>query len=814
MSILINDIKFTFRQLRKNPGFTAVAVLTLALCIGVNTAMLGVLYRVVLKPLPFPDSERLVRIQLHHQSSDRTESQLSVSEFRALRTAGDAFESVAAFSEEWCNLSGVGIPRRTWGIRVTPEFFGTLGVTPVLGRMFSPEEYTAGGANFVLLSDGLWRERFGGRSDVLGKGFLLDGKAVTVCGVMPPNFRYPRRYASYWAPLALTPTADQTSEADDRSLNVVGRVQSGVSIEQLGQRLQQLSQGYTEQQAGAPAGSITFVARSLLKERLGGAGRILWILFGAVSCVTLIGSANLINLYLARLGKRRKELVVRKVLGAGNRHILRQWLTESSLLSLLAGLVGVTLSVWLIHLLRICAPYGLPRAEEIAVDPVIVAYGFVVSLLVGVGMSIVPMVHILRQNGNTDVLKSREGDGNAARPQTRSWLVATQATIATLLLISAGLLWNSFRGVMCIDPGFSPDRILTARIALSGRAYDDDNAVRSFYRRLTDRVEAMPEVSSAAMVNALPLSDINFNRPFTIENRDSANESLEGGSLRANYTSVSTNYFQAMGIPIPAGRMFEPFDEEGEPVVIVNQCLAQRYFPQGQAVGQRIKLGPGHWRPWMTIVGVSADVKNYGREASSKPTFYVPYQQQALATYTIRGMFLVAKIHAPAESVINRLRSELNALDPSLPLANIETMDARLHEDVANRRYHSTLMGLFAVLALTLAMIGIFGVLSCVVTSRRHEIGVRMALGSNRIDLFQLILKQGLKPVLVGVFCGWTLAWASRSLLAGFLFGISPNDPITFISVGVLFLITATVACLLPAYRATMIDPMEALRYE
>jgi len=813
MTTLWQDIKYGLRMLARTPGFTTMAVLTLALCIGVNTAMLGVLHRVVWKPLPFPDSERLIRVQVHYQASDRVEPELSVSEFQALRTESEAFERVAAFSDTIRNLSGIGTPLRAFGTRVSAEFFRTFGVAPLIGRMFSQEEYAPGGDRVVLLSAALWRERFGGRSDVVGKGFLLDGEAVTICGVMPSSFRFPYHHTSYWTPLV--PTSDEISETDNRFLRVVGCLKPGISNVRMGQLLQQFTRGYTELQGTAPAGEVAFVGRSLLKECLGGAGRILWILFGAVSCVTLIGSANLVNLYLTRLGKRRRELVVRMALGAEARHILRQWSTESCILSLIAGLIGVTLSIWFIHLLRIFAPYGLPRAEEIAVDPLMVGYGFVVSLLVGVGMSIIPLVHFLRQDRNAAaVLRSREGDGHPARRQRRFWLVATQATIATLLLIDAGLLWNSFRGVLRVDPGFSADRILTARIVLSNRTYDDDNALRNFYRQLTERVEALPEVAGVALVNALPLSEIDFNRPFRIENRDSANGLLESGPLQANCTSVSTNYFQAMGIPILAGRALEPIDEEGAPVVLVSQSLAKRFFPEGEVVGQRIQLGRGRGRPWMTIVGVSKDVKCAGLDAPSQPTFYVPYLQKELDTYTLRGMFLVVKTGGRPESVVNRLRSELNALDPSLALANIETMNGRLHDAVSSRRYHSMLMGLFAALALTLAMIGIFGVLSCVVSDRRHEIGVRMALGSNRVDIFRLMLKQGLKPVFAGVFCGWTLAWASRSLLAGFLFGISPHDPVTYISVGLLFLMTAAVACLLPAWRAAKVDPMVALRCE
>ncbi len=809
MTTFINDIKYSLRQLIKTPGFTTIAVLTLALCIGVNTAMLGVLYRVVLKPLPYANSEQLVNVGVHQESSDQTESVLTHSEFVALSEAGDTFSHVGGYTEEWTTLSGIDIPQRAWGIRISSELLSTLGVSPAIGRAFTTEDYAAGYDHLVLLSDELWRERFGGQTDILGQSFLLDGKAVTVCGVMSPNFHYPHRHGHYWRPLILTP--DET-ESDERFLNVVARRQPGLSLEQMDQRLLQLSQGFQEQQASSLQSS--FVAESLLKTKLGGSERILWILFGAVSCVTLIGSANLINLYLTRLGKRRKELVVRQVLGARYQHIVRQWLTESALISIMGGAVGVTLSLWLIHLLRVKAPFGLPRAEEISMDPVIVTYGFLMSLLVGVGMSVIPLVHVLRQKGNANVLKSRENDGNAHASHRRSWLVASQVSIATVLLISAALLWNSFQSVMRIDPGFVPDQILTARVVLSGSAYNDDEALRGFFQRFTEKVTSLPEVSEAGMVNSLPLADINFMRPFTIENVAATDRVGETNSLRANYISVSTNYFDLMNIPIRAGRSFRPTDEAGEPTVVINESFAQHYFPQGQAVGQRIKMGPGRWRPWMTIVGVTADVKTYGREADSKPTFYLPYQHPAFMTYTLRGMFLVAKIQAPAAAVVNRLQRELAQMDPELALANIETMQGRLSADTADRRYHVTLMGLFAGLALILAIVGLFGVLSCMVAQRRREIGIRMALGSNRSTLVKLILKQGLQPVLIGIACGWVLSWAAQNLIAGFLFEISAQDPVTFISVGMIFVLTAAAACLLPAYRAAQIDPMEALRDE
>ena len=808
----MNDLKFAFRQLLKNPGFTAVAVLTLALGIGANTAIFGALYQVVLKPLPFPESGRLVRLKTQSRNSGRSSDDLTYREFQTLQASGGAFTNAGAFAEEIRNLSGAGVPLRAWGARVSPQFFSAFKVAPMIGRTFARDEFVAGANQVVILNHVLWQDRFGGRADIVGKQITMDGRPVTVCGVMPPMFRFPHRLTTYWTPLVLT--TDEVNEPDERFLGVVGRLATGVTPPQMAGRLQSLSQGLPENLGASPDDTVTLVGSSLLSERLGNSRRVLWILFAAVSCATLIGAANLINLFLARVSLRGKELAVRIALGASRRRILRQWATESCLLSLLAGSIGVLLAAWCINLLRTYAPYGLPRADEITLAPAVVAFGFALALLVGTGTSILPLLQFfVRNHDGNAVLKSREGIGLEGRGR-RSGLVVMQSAVATALLIGAALLWTSFQRVIKIDPGFSSDQLLTARIVLSEAKYEEGDARRNFYRHLTERVANLPEVADVGLVNSLPLSEIDFQRPLAIENDDRSTSPAGDALVRGNYISVSVNYFQLMHIPLLAGRSFEPADETGAPVVVVSESLAHRYFPGGDSVGRRIKIGPGKWLPWMTIMGVVADVRNAGRDTPSEPTFYVPCLQSELPAYAMQGMFLVVKTRAAAESVVSRLRGVLNVLDPDLALANIDTMNARLRESVATRRFYSTLMGLFAIMAVVLAMTGVFGVLSCRVTDRRREIGVRMALGFSRGRLFQLVLKQGLQPVVAGVVLGWVLALLFRGIFANLLFGVSPNDPRTFLMVGLAFTIIATLACLIPARRAANADPMEALRTE
>jgi len=809
MSVLINDIKFAFRQFLKNPVFTITAVMTLALAVGVNAAVFAVLYRVVLKPLPYPESDRLVQLKVHSQTTGQIDLDFTAREFQILNDECQSFESIAGVSGEIRNMSGIGIPIRAFGARVTSQFLSTYGTAPVIGRAFTADDYIVGRQDVVLINHRLWCEQFSSRMDVVGQTVLLDRKAFVVCGVMPADFRMPGKLTTYWRPLVLTP--DELQDTEERQINLVGRLSPNVSLKQVPSQVEQLTLRVQARMAIPEASRVTFTTTPLLKQHVGSAGRILWILFGAVSCVTLIGITNLINLHISHLIRRSKEFAVRMALGAGVRRIYQQGLAESCLISISAGTIGMVLAVTCIKFLRSQAPWELPRADEIAPDATIMGYGFMLSLVMGICIYSIPLARLIKSiQTNSTVLKSYDSGAAFTGRRARTWLLTSQVTIATMLLIGAGLLWSSFRNILQVDPGFAPNYLLTARIIPPQDMVAEDGACRDFYRQLADHLNTLPELTTVGLVNSLPLSDMNFKRPLHIENSAVASD----GSVQGLYTRVSINYFELMDIPLLAGRSFNPTDENGAPTTIVSASLARRYFGEREVLGQRIKIGPGQWRPWMTIVGIVADVKSLGRDVPSQPTFYVPCLQKELPTYTMKGMFVVARTNTEPQTAVARIRAELKALSPDVALANIQTMQGRLDESIADRRYHSMLMGVFSMLAWILVMIGTFGVQSRIVSDRYREIGIRMALGSSQAAIFELVLKQASKPVALGIGFGWALALIVNRVLSGLLFGISPSNPSTFLLVGLILMLTALLACYVPARRATKIDPMEALRYE
>lgn len=793
------------RQIYKAPGFNLVTVLTLALAVGVNAAVFAVLYRVVLKPLPFPESDRLMQLKVQSKETGQADLDFTVREFEVLQEQNQAFDRLVGVGGEIVNLYGIDEPFRAFGARVSEDFLPTYGANPILGRAFNRDDYQTGQMPVVLISHQVWRKRFSTRPDIVGRNIMIGDRAAVVCGVMPSEFHMP---GMYWRPLVLTP--EELQESEERRISVVARLSPGVSMQQFLVLLQQLGQRIQTKLALPEAEKVTLGAMTLHEQRVGATDRLLWILFGAVSCVTLIGIVNLINLQLSNLMKRRKEFAVRLALGASIRRIYRQGLVESSLHSIAGGVLGMMLAVGCIDFFRSKAPWNFPRANEIAPDVTILSYGFVLSLVMGVCVCLIPLARLLKSlESNSGVLKSHENSDTFTGRRSRPWFVTGQVTAATVLLIGAGLLLSSYRNIMRVDPGFTPDYLVTARLVPRYSMVAEDKTCHDFYCELAERLHALPEVAEVGFVNSLPLADINHKRRFQIENTAvSLDEPIQG-----YYTRVSVNYFELMGIPLLAGRPFNPTDENGEPTIIVNQAFVRRYFGEREALGQRIKF-PRKWNPWMTIVGVVADVKTLGRVTPSEPTLYTPCLQKGLPTYTMKGMFFVAQTRIKPDSAIARIRAELYAFNPYVAMCNINTMQERLDDYVVDQRYHATLMGSFATLAWILVMIGIFGVLSRMVADRHREMGIRLALGSSETRIFQLVLKQGLRPVALGIGAGWLLALILHRILSSYLFGISSTHPGTFLIVGFILMATATIACTLPARRAMKLDPMTVLRYE
>jgi putative ABC transport system permease protein len=799
MRTLIQDLRYGARMLLKNPGFSLIAMITLALGIGANTAIFSVVNAVLLKPLPFEESERLVMVWnrgAEAAGGDRTP--LAVADLLDWRAQSQSFAEIGAFQNSMFNYTGGETPERVQAAGVTSNFFSMLGVLPSLGRTFFPDEERPGAQRVALLSDGFWRKHFAADPEAVGRAINLNGTSYTVIGVMPAALDFPSKKVELWTALQLqTPT-----RRGPYFLTGVARLKPDVSLDQArAEALNSLKSSFS--------GELDLNVLPAVEFIVGDVRLALLVLLAAVTLVLLIAAVNVANLMLVRSAVRTKEISIRAALGAGRARIIRQLLTESLLLALAGGLLGVLLATWGIDLLLKLAPENLPRLDQIGIDGQVLGWTAVVTLMTGVLFGLAPAWQSSRISLN-EALKEggRSVTESPGRRRWRSLLVVSELALAVMLLIGAGLSVKSFWRLQHVDTGVGTERVLTMQLALRGQRYADAQQVDAFYPRLLERVEALPGVRAAAVSNSLPPDNIEFSSGFTIEGRpgDPSQPPPIAYMIR-----VSPDYFRAFSIPLLGGRYFSAADSANAPlVVLINETMARQFFSGEDPIGKRVNTGNEQQPTWWQIVGVVGDVKYNGLADEVQPALYQPMLQATSGT-----VFLSVKTEAADPlSLAAAVRGEIKALDPELPVSQVSTLEQRFATAVSQPRFRTTLIALFAALALVLAVVGIYGVISYSVTQRTHEIGVRLALGAQTGDVLKLVLKQGAVLAVVGVVMGLCGSLALTRLLEELLYNVSTTDPATFIAISLLLTGVALLACYLPARRATRVDPMVALRYE
>ena len=800
---MLNDLRYAIRQLIKNPGFTAVAVLTLALGIGANTAIFSIVNAVLLRPFPYQAPERLMIIE--ERVSAGNSFSPSYPNFVDWRAQNTAFDSVAAVrGNESFNFTGAGEPERLQGRLVSAEFFSTLGIKRLLGRDFLAEEDRPGAAPAVILSYGFWQRRFGADPDVLGKQLTLNQQSYTVVGITPANFQFGLE-ADVTVPIGLS--AERfANRGRDPGTGVVARLKPGVSQQQ-GEADLNLVAARLEQQYPETNKGRRVLLTPLHESIVGNVRQPLLILLGAVGLVLLIACANVANLLLVRSSARQKEMAVRVALGASRVTLVRQLLTESVVLATLGTALGILLAFWGMSFIASRLPDGIPRLQEAQVDAPALVFTLAVSLLTGLLFGLAPALQASRPS-LTEGLKEGDRGSSGRRQRLRSVLVVGEVALTLTLLVGAGLLIQSFRRVLQVDPGFKAQNLLTMQVSVNN---PDGQQVANFFEQLQQNVRSLPGVTSVAVSNGIPFGSTNF-PPFLIEGRPETENKPSG--LRYH---VSPAYFQTMGIELIKGRLFTAEDTPATPsVAIIDEVLARRYFPNEDPLGQRLKASAD--APGIEIVGVvrHAEPNSLDAQGPAPAQFYFNFNQipaERLPGY-VRRINLLTRTEVEPLSLASAVRGQVAALNKDQAVFNVRTMEQTVAQSVAARRFSMLLLTVFGIVALALASIGIYGLMSYTVAQRTREIGVRMALGAQMSDVLKLMVGQGMKLALVGVVLGLVASVALTQLMKTLLFGVSATDPLTFIAIALLLTVVALLACWLPARRATKVDPMEALRYE
>ncbi len=804
METPFKDIRYGVRSLLKHPGFTAIAVITLALGIGANTAIFSVVNAVLLRPLPFDDPERIV--WLWDTQPQLPTAPASLPDFLDWKEQNRSFEHLAAFQSGNMFLdAGDGTSDTRVGL-VTPEMFSLFHVSPILGRTFTDEETLPGRNRVAVLSHSMWRNRFGSDPNVLGRTIQLSGAAHTIIGVMPAGFSYPDR-AELWRPLRIDPAK---LDRGPHYLRVVGRLKPGVTLAQAQADMSAIAGRLAQQYPEKIAGHGVKLER-LTDVIVGDIGLALFVLLGAVGFVLLIACANLANLMLARVGARQKEIAVRTALGASRLRIVRQLLTESILLAVSGGAAGLLLATWAVSWLVSLSPDTIPRVNEISVDPRVAGFTLLISVATGVLFGLAPALQVSRPD-LTDALKeSGRTTAGLRRNRLRGALVVSEVALSLVLLVGAGLMIRSFAKLNQVDPGFNPARVLTLGVTLLPSKYPADEQVAQLYSQILERAAAAPGVVSAGAISELPLSGGNTSDYFTIEGRPAIAKEAEP---LTEYRVVTPRYFESMGIPLLSGRDFAGTDTRQSPnVVVINDAFARRHFAGENPLGHRIKL-QGQERDPFLIVGVVGNVRDIGLDEQPTPEAYVPFLQDPLSQTYQRSMRIVARTISDPRDVAGSLRSALTSIDKSLPVYEIKPMTKYLRDSLSRRRFSLVLLSVFGGVALTLAAVGVYGVISYGVTQRTHEMGIRMALGAQSRDVLKLVVRQAMMLALGGVGIGLLAALALTRLMKSLLFDVGATDPLTFAVIALLMTLIALLACLFPARRATKVDPLAALRYE
>ena len=803
----LHDLRYALRMQLKNPGFTIVAVIALALGIGANTAIFSVVNTVLLRPLPYKDPERLVMVWEDATKNGYPRDTPAAANFVDWRDQNQVFEGMAAIADESFNLTGAGDPERLEGRTVSANLFPMLGVEPQFGRVFTAAEDQPGSNRVVLLSYGLWQRRFGGDSNIVGQSLTLNGESYTVVGVLPARFQFPTSDDQVWVPIAFTP--EQAANRNRHYLQVVGRLKPGVTLAQAQTEMNTIA-SRLQQQYPETNTDVGAAVTSLHEHLVGDIKPALLILLGAVGLVLLIACANVANLLLARAAVRQKEIAVRVALGARRLRLIRQFLTESVLLSTLGGVVGLVIAYTGLVLLRTFIPENISQAREISIDLKVLGFTLFVSVATGVIFGLAPAIQAVRFN-QSETLKEggRDAATGGSGKRLRSLLVTAEVAISLVLLIGAGLLINSFVRLRNVDPGFRSDNLLTMKIVMPESKYLDRERRIAFYTDLVQRVQSLAGVRSAAITTNLPLYRQGNSISVRIDGRP---EPPPGQELIVVTRIISPGYFDTMTIPLLSGRKLSDQDTAATPTVaVVSETMARSFWPNEDPVGKRIAIGEIRSdRDWINIIGVVKDVRQVKLTADPKPQMYLTYRQ--FGFFDSRD--LVVKTDVDPASMAATVRKAVWDIDKDQPVSNIQTMEAILADSIARQRFSMVLLAIFAGVALVLAGVGIYGVMSYSVAQRTHEIGIRMALGAQTGAVLKLAVGYGMTLVIIGIVIGLVAAFALTRLMSTLLFGLTATDPTTFTLISILLILVAAIASYIPARRATKVDPIIALRYE